>query len=116
MIEILKATELGAKILLQIGELPVAISSITRFEYLLYFKSKKLQEEKKILTNLPVIEFTSKCADKAVEIYQHLKSKGKMINDRDILIAGSCIENNLVLVTLDKDFLRVPGLRVKKIL
>ena len=58
LIELMNATELGASILLKIGELPVAITPFTRYEYLYYFSGKKLEEEKRILRNLPVLEFT----------------------------------------------------------
>ena len=114
LIELLKPTELGAAILLEIGDSPVAISSVTRFEYLLYYSGKKLEEEKNVLRNLPVLDLTSDAADKSVDIEKLLRSKGKLINETDILIASICMVNNFSLVTLDKHFSNIPGLVIKK--
>jgi tRNA(fMet)-specific endonuclease VapC len=113
IIEILNATESGAEILLELGDSFVAISPFTRYEYLYNFKGKRLDEEKRILRNLPVLDFTSECVDKAIEVYQDLKSKGKMINESDIYISALCILNGLTLVTLDSHFERIGGLPVK---
>ena len=115
LIEMMDATEKGASLLLEIGENPVLISAVTRYEYLSYFTGKSLEEEKRILRNLPVIDFTSDCADVAVEIHNTLKAQGNIIKQSDIMIASTCKKNNLILVTLDEHFSRVPGLSIKRL-
>jgi tRNA(fMet)-specific endonuclease VapC len=45
-----------------------------------------------------------------LHIKQILRSSGNLISDNDMLIASIAIENNLIVVTKDKHFLRVPGL------
>ena len=37
--------------------------------------------------------------------YKKLKTKGKIVNELDILIAGIAVANNETLITEDKDFL-----------
>jgi predicted nucleic acid-binding protein len=112
LIEIMNATETGAELLLKIGESPISITPFTRYEYLYSFSGKRLEQEKKILRNLPVLEFDSDCADLAVDIHNALKSKGKMINESDIYISALCKKHNLVMVTLDKHYKNIPGLKV----
>jgi predicted nucleic acid-binding protein len=113
MFEILSATKTGAAVLLEIGESPVAISAVTRYELLATRKEKKFEEMKKLLQNLPVISYDEKCADKSAELKSNLSAKGKTISYNDVYIAGTCMHNNLILVTLDKHFKNIPGLAVR---
>lgn len=47
------------------------------------------------------------------KIRSDLKEKGQMVEDFDILIASTCIENNLPIITLNrKHFDRIVGLEV----
>ncbi len=47
------------------------------------------------------------------QIRAHLKVKGEVIEDLDILLAATCVANNLVLVTANlKHFSRVPNLEI----
>lgn len=47
------------------------------------------------------------------EIRSNLRTKGNLIEDFDILIASTCISNNLPLVTLNtKHFSRIEGLKI----
>lgn len=52
-------------------------------------------------------------AAKFGQIRAHLKNKGNVIEDIDILIAATCIINNQILVTNNqKHFAHVPGLEI----
>lgn len=47
------------------------------------------------------------------QIRAHLKRKGEVIEDLDILLAATCLANNLVFVTANpKHFSRVPNLEI----
>lgn len=47
------------------------------------------------------------------QIRTYLKTKGEIIEDLDILLAATCIANNLVLITANhKHFSRVPNLEI----
>lgn len=55
-----------------------------------------------------------KIARKFGETRKELKDKGTVIEDMDILIAATCLANDLVLLTKnEKHFARVKGLRIK---
>ncbi|NQU78643.1 type II toxin-antitoxin system VapC family toxin [Candidatus Woesearchaeota archaeon] len=115
MFEILSATKTGAAALLEIGEESVAISSLTRYELLATRKGKRFEEMQRMLRSLPVIAYDTPCADVSADLKSRMSVKGKTISYHDTHIAGTCIYNNLILVTLDKHFANVPGLTVKKL-
>jgi predicted nucleic acid-binding protein len=50
-------------------------------------------------------------ARKAAQIVRTTSAKGQKLGNLDALIAAVAMENDLVLCTRDRDFLRVPGLR-----
>ncbi|MCP4656082.1 MAG: type II toxin-antitoxin system VapC family toxin [bacterium] len=53
-------------------------------------------------------------AVKASEIYAKLKSRGELIDDMDILIAATALENRLILVTENADhFQRITDIKVE---
>ncbi|MGC9106137.1 MAG: type II toxin-antitoxin system VapC family toxin [Thermoprotei archaeon] len=54
-----------------------------------------------------VIGPTKKDALLASQIYRRLRDKGKIIDDFDVPISAQAINNELTLVTKDKDFVRV---------
>ncbi len=56
---------------------------------------------------------TQSIFDRATEIYVNLKQKGELINDADILIASSAMEHDLILVTSDSDFNRIPDIKIE---
>lgn len=50
------------------------------------------------------------------QIRMELKRQGKVIEDLDILLAATCIANNLILVTYNaKHFARVEGLQILRL-
>ncbi|NEU71198.1 type II toxin-antitoxin system VapC family toxin [Hassallia byssoidea VB512170] len=54
-----------------------------------------------------------KIIEKACEIHADLKRKGTPIQDADVLIASTAIIRGLILVTNDRDMLRVEKLTVE---
>jgi len=81
------------------------------------FISGKLDEEK-FLQNLvdtcTMLEASYEAARIGGEIYANLRSKGKLINDADILIASIVKANNAILVTKNRGhFERVEGLMIE---
>ena len=49
----------------------------------------------------------------SIDIYRTLKKKGEMVNQLDVLIAAQAINRNLTLLTADKDFQKIEGLKTK---
>jgi len=53
-------------------------------------------------------------ARKSAEIYAELRKTGKSIGHNDILIAGTAIENDMVLITNNANhFNRIAGLEIE---
>ncbi|MBS3148033.1 type II toxin-antitoxin system VapC family toxin [Candidatus Woesearchaeota archaeon] len=70
---------------------------------------------KGILHAVPTLDYTKDCAVHSAQIERELKREGKLINKMDILIAAICKASNATLITLDKDFEKIKGLKVKVI-
>lgn len=51
--------------------------------------------------------------DKAAEIYADLKRRGELIPDGDILIGAVALHHNLIVVTNDAHFRRIPKLQLE---
>ncbi len=91
-----------------LGIEPVAVGDLVLTEVLQGFKSDDDYETaKQLLTSLTIVNVLDtplalKCADN----FRFLRKKGITIRKTiDVIIATFCIENNLPLLTLDKDFL-----------
>ncbi len=62
-----------------------------------------------------VLRFSSKTAVVFGDIYAELRKAGKVLSQNDLWISALCRENNLPLLTLDKDFDFVIDLRIIKV-
>jgi tRNA(fMet)-specific endonuclease VapC len=61
-----------------------------------------------------VLPLTDDVVVRAAEIYAHLKKKGQLIGDADILIASTALVRDLPLVTGNLEhFSRIPDLRIE---
>ncbi|HOY21250.1 MAG TPA: type II toxin-antitoxin system VapC family toxin [Haliscomenobacter sp.] len=94
------------------GQYPhFAISIITVFEVLCGANSDQKRFWQTIFDEMTILPFDAVVNEKAVEIYQTLKSSGNLIELRDLFIAASALAHDLPLATLNvKHFERVNGL------
>ncbi len=60
-----------------------------------------------------VLDVNRETSEIFADIRSNLRKKGELINNFDILIAATALENNLTLATEDNDFERIAGLRLK---
>lgn len=75
---------------------------------------KKLIDFYDFASQCRLIPVTLATAQKASDIYADLKQKVRMIEDADILIGASALENNAVLVTNNEAHLgRIADLRIE---
>lgn len=69
---------------------------------------------KVMLHRCKVVNYTAECAEMTAHIRAHLKMSGQPVGPYDILIAGSALANNLVVVTSNmSEFERIPDLRIQ---
>ena len=86
-------------------------TSITAFEILRL--GKDVEKLKSLFNKTIVLDFGYVEVLEAIKIERELKRKGRMINIFDILIASIVTANNLVLITSNKDFRKVSGLKAE---
>lgn len=98
-------------------EAPVCISVITEAE-LRFGVSRKpgatrlAQTVESFLQNTPVIPWTSATARTYADLRARMESDGINLSSMDLLIAAQAIAENCTLVSADRAFAMVPGLRV----
>lgn len=96
----------------------IFISCITYFEvkrgFLAVNSPKQLKRFKQFCNNYEII-FLDELAilEKAAEIHAELRLKGLPIQTEDILIAATAIVKDLIVVSNDRDLLRVEGLSLE---
>jgi predicted nucleic acid-binding protein len=103
--------------LVQKTDTPFSISVISLAEIkegLLAIQSqKRLTQFQTLLEAMYVVPFRAKTAVTFAEIRLHLRKKGQLLDNMDLLIAATCIEHDLTLVTFNtKHFTRIPKLKI----
>lgn len=96
----------------------LTVSIISYYEILRGLKAlgskKKLQAFEKFVNDCEVEELGISVMDNAAEIYVKLKNEGKLVEDADILIAATAMNNGFAVVTDNvKHFNRIKGLEVE---
>ena len=93
----------------------IYISSVTLYELLMGATSDQKKEDVHLLTDSAIVlPFNEEVSKKASEIYHQLRKTNKMIEFRDIFIAGTCLIFNLPILTTNKNhFQRIKGLIIE---
>jgi tRNA(fMet)-specific endonuclease VapC len=68
-----------------------------------------------LLQGVTPYRLTYAILERYAEIRLALRPTGRLIGDMDTLIAATALEHGLILVTLDGDFARIPGLSVMRL-
>jgi predicted nucleic acid-binding protein len=85
----------------------IAITAVNRYELL-----QRVYKEQSVLSfvdEVVVYGFDKRASGKAAELWHRLKSKGKTVDDMDLLIASIAAGNGETLITLDGDFKDIGG-------
>ena len=92
-----------------------SITFLNVFEYLIGIRmlTKRRPQAIKLLENFDVINTTAKTAEVMASLRSKYDKRGMMLSLSDLLIAGLAIENDMVLVTSDRDFEGIKELKVK---
>ena len=92
---------------------PAKLTFINEFEFLFGLKEyepKKKEKALQFLNNFHIIQTTKKTAKILADIKWKYDKKGITMSLTDLIISCITIENNMVLVTKDKDFLKIEEL------
>jgi len=90
-----------------------AVSAITEYE--LYIGNSQEQNIfwNDFFSRIIILPFDTKAVKQAVNIYKQLKQQNKLIDIPDIMIAGTALQNNMPIATLNrKHFERISGLQI----
>jgi tRNA(fMet)-specific endonuclease VapC len=82
----------------------IKTTTITEYELLKHKTALKKQLAEDFLSEITVCSFDRAAARNAASLYEKLRETGKMINENDLLIAGSSLANDEVLLTRDQKF------------
>jgi tRNA(fMet)-specific endonuclease VapC len=96
----------------------VCFSMITYYEIrrglLAVGSTRKMKHFNDLCEEISVILLDDlRIADQASQIFADLKKQGQPIQDADILIAGTALLYDMIVVTDDRHFQRIPGLTVE---
>ena len=96
----------------------LSISIVTYYEVLRGLRYVNVESQLTALENFVVdneiLPLDPAAARKAADVYAVLRKQGRLINEGDILIAGTALANDCILVTNNVDhYTRVPGLQVE---
>jgi len=85
------------------------------FEYLVGIQlwTKRKSEAMKFLENFNIINTTEKTAETMTSLKLKYDKAGLQFSLPDLIIASLAIENNMVLVTSDKDFQNIKELKLE---
>jgi predicted nucleic acid-binding protein len=95
------------------GKEDLKTTTITEFELLKYKTKFGRNAAEKFLLAVTVYPFDRASARKAGTLYQKLAKTGKMINENDLLIAGTSMSNEDILLTRDQKFSNLDEATIK---
>jgi len=112
VLEMLYETEKGKEIESITKGGQIRITSLTIQELLIGMKEKEVKMLEAFFGEVLVTDFSKECATHSAVLERYLRKSGKLINKVDILIAGICFNHNYHLITCDRDFEKIKGLRI----
>jgi tRNA(fMet)-specific endonuclease VapC len=89
-----------------LGELYTGVNRVTN-------KAKHLKQLTDFLKLCTVLDADSTTAKHYGELIAALYKKGKPLPTNDVWIAATALQHNLTLITRDKHFNEIPGLKIK---
>jgi len=98
---------------------PLGTTAITEYElfkgaHLSSRKEENLQRLRRLFDGTEVLRLTDEACGEVARISSRLESRGKMINEFGVLIAGIVIASEETLVSRDEHFTEVEGLRIQR--
>jgi len=89
------------------------VSAVTEYELYLGNSQEQNIFWDDFFSRITVLSFDTRVVKRAVSIHRQLKQQNKLIDIPDIIIAGTALQNNIPLATLNrKHFERINGLRI----
>lgn len=113
LIDFLKGKEKFVEILKQLKRDERSTSVVCVGEILEGLSQTKKEQFEKLVNLITIHNIDLKVMDKFAEIRRNLRKSGNLIDNFDILIAATCLANDLILITNNlKHFERIEGLKI----
>lgn len=112
VIELLDASERGARVSKLLESEEAGVSAITAYEVLFGESGVREETALNLFASLRVFPVDFLVALKSSKLQKILAHKGLLMTKFDVLIASTALVHDLFLLTFDKDFDRVGGLKV----
>jgi tRNA(fMet)-specific endonuclease VapC len=101
-----------------ITHVQISFSVMTRYEILRGLKARgattKLKAFEELCMESDILPLTDEIIDRAADVYADLYRRGRLISEGDMLIAGTALVHNLVVITNnEKHFNRIMGLHIE---
>lgn len=74
--------------------------------------ARKRAEYRDLLDSVGIIGIDARTAETFAETRHHLRRAGALISDNDLWIAATAIRHDLTLISRDRAFDRIPGLKL----
>jgi len=110
IIHILRGTKQGVFLKEKLENIPVGVSSITRFEVLRGARAYEQETTKAFLASMEQVYFDDVIAQESVQLDRILEAKGAHLSMLDLFTAATCLSRKCSLATTNADFERVPEL------
>ncbi|MBI5037036.1 type II toxin-antitoxin system VapC family toxin [Candidatus Micrarchaeota archaeon] len=110
LIEISRGTSVGKEVLDSLRGKETVVTSVSYYEFL---RGTKKQDAVAFLDLFYVLQVGKTAARVASELFKSLQGAGVTLSTPDALIAGVCIANDATLHTMDGDFSKIKGLKLK---
>ncbi len=114
VIEILNGTLIGKRISEQLNGAKFGVTAFSVYEIKKGERSNEAQIIDHFFESVPIFEFNKNAAKRSAQLEKELSEKRSLINKVDIFIAAICLSNDFELLTLDSDFKKVPGLKLRE--
>ncbi len=115
LLEVIRGREPGTEVQKIVGNQPYITTSFTQHEILVGMKPHEMQKIGELFNDADVLAFDSQSSVISSRTFRELRQSGSLINVVDIFIAAICIRNGGTLVTSDRDFMKIKGLRYELI-
>ena len=114
-----KAAEEVVSMLRQGARGPLRTTVINEYELVKGARQSKVKQGnelqvRRLISGLEILDLDSEACDWGARIFNHLKEKGTMMNELDVLIGGIVLRNRETLMSRDKGFEGMPELSLEE--
>jgi tRNA(fMet)-specific endonuclease VapC len=93
---------------------PITLCELYKGAYAYYDTERIIRNIEDFISSFEVLDFNQNACKEFGKLYSKLKNSGGMIPETDIMIASIAKENDLTLITRDKNHFEKTGVKVEE--